>query len=336
MRNVAIALVLTLALPAAAAEVPNWDAWRKTHRYKCPGPFDTLKSPRKLQLGGKSYTHTGYRLEADSFDADNVVKIGVISAIKDVSEGTKRNLAAALAWFHEQNIEWLVVNGDLALEEFDLEEVIRSLGQSGFATLIVIGNSESKGSWARVLKETAGEYPNLINGVWVRQVVADDVEFWTVPGYYDKRFVHQGAGCAYSKSDIDAMLKDLHPAGKGPVVLVSHGPPLGKGKASVDWMSEKKNVGDPQLTELIQKAKIPFGIFGHILEAGGAAVGRDLATTVRPSKLSPYLYINAGSLSGDPWAMNDGSTSYGMAFVVTIDGKQAKYETKRMPAPKSE
>ena len=47
---------------------------------------------------------------------------------------------------------------------------------------------------------------------------------------------------------------------------------LGGGTASDSWSLDYVpgvgNVGDPQLNELIEKNKIPFGVFGHILEAG--------------------------------------------------------------------
>jgi Icc-related predicted phosphoesterase len=228
-------------------------------------------------------------------------------------------------------VEWVVVNGDLALEEFDLEEVVDTLAESGLPLLVVLGNSESKGSWARTYGDRIGKYPNLINGTWVRQIIADDVEFWTIAGYHDKRFVHQGAGCLYKSEQVDEM-KKLTSGGKGPVVLVSHGPPQGKGKTALDWITDKKNVGDPQLNALIDKKTIPFGLFGHILEAGGSGVAKDLVTVVKPGKASPQLYVNAGSASGDPWSLNDGSTSYGMAMLFIIEGDKARYELKRFSA----
>ena len=195
--------------------------------------------------------------------------------------------------------------------------------------LVTLGNSESVGSWARTYKEKASTYPNLINGVWVRQVIGDDVEFWTMSGYYDKRFVHQGAGCRYAEDDIDALRKNVHAEGSAPVVLVSHGPPLGEGEHALDWILDKKNVGDSLINELIDKEKVPFGLFGHILEAGGNAVTKDMKTPVKEGQKSDTLYVNAGSASGDPWSMNDGSTSYGMAMIVIIDGGKASYRVKR-------
>ena len=128
----------------------------------------------------------------------------------------------------------------------------------------------------------------------------------------------------------------LSAAGGAPVVLISHGPPQTKGKKAIDRMFEGKNVGDPMLTDLIKKKKIPFGLFGHILEAGGTAVGRDLTRAVKANSWSTSFYLNAGSISGDPWGMNDGSTSYGMAAIVTIDGKRGKFVFKRFKPPLDE
>ncbi|MBI5510664.1 MAG: metallophosphoesterase [Deltaproteobacteria bacterium] len=327
-----LGLVLTLisfAALAPAAEHASWEAYIKANRYVCPGPFDTLKTPREITLAGKKYKHSGYRLEVENPDADSKVVIGVMSAIKDTSDGTKQNVKNAFAWFKAEGVEWVVANGDLALEELDLEEVVDLLAAEGLPLLVILGNSESKGSFARVFAEREAKYPNLVNGVWVRQVVADDVELWTLPGYSDRRFVHQGAGCLYKPEDVDLMVKTMTPAGKAPLLLVSHGPPQGKGKTALDWMAEKINVGDDKINSLIDKKKIPFGLFGHILEAGGNAVGKDLSAPVKANTPVASLYLNAGSLAGDPWGMNDGSTATGMAFIVTLDGGKAKYEIKR-------
>ena len=282
-----------------------------------------------LTLGGKKYKHTGFKLEVENPDADNKIVIGIVSAIKDVSAPTQANVKAAFDWFKAQKVEWVIANGDLALEEMDLEEVIDMLASPGLPVLTILGNSESKGSFARVFAEKADKYPNLINGVWVRQIIADDVEIWTLPGYFDKRFARQGAGCLYKPEDIDDMAAALKPSGKGPIVLVAHGPPKGKGKNALDWISDKTNVGDDKMNELMDRKSIPFGFFGHILEAGGMVVGSDMSTPVKANTAVTSLYLNAGSLSGDPWALNDGTTSTGLAFIVTIEGDKARYELKR-------
>lgn len=324
----ALTAVLLFASPAAAAEHASWSAYMKANRYKCPGPMDTLAKPRKLELAGKKYRHDGSTLTVESPDPDREVVIGVMSAIKDVSEFTRKNVEESLRWFRSNEVEWVVVNGDIAIEELDLEDVIEILGQSGMPTLIVLGNSESRSSFARAYGSRADKYPNLVNGTFVRKIVADDAEFWTLPGYFEKGFVYQGAGCRYESEDIE-LLESFTPAGEAPVVLISHGPPAGKGKAALDAVTDGSHVGDPQMASLIAGKKIPFGLFGHILESGGRAVKSDMKSPVKPKTKSKTLHLNAGSVAGDPWGMNDGQTSYGMAMIVTIDGGKASYEVKR-------
>ena len=165
MRPFAIILLLSVTSAVAhSAEFPTWDAYIKKNRYKCPGPFDTLAKPRTVEMGGKTYEHTGYKMVVKNPDADDEVVIGVISAIKDVTPATRKNVADTFAWFKKEGVEWVVANGDLALDEFDLEEVLDTLAGTGYPILIVLGNSESKGSFARAYKDRYKKHPNLING----------------------------------------------------------------------------------------------------------------------------------------------------------------------------
>ena len=190
-----------------------------------------------------------------------------------LSDYTRKNLSETLAWFKQEGAEWIVANGDLAIDEFDFEELIEILAKTNLPTLVVLGNSDSQGSWARIYRSIFDKYPNLFDGTLVRQIVADDAEFWTVAGYHNKAFIHKTGACSYKTEDVDLIRRNLKPSEKAPVVLVSHGPPQGKGAHALDRIADKKNVGDPDLTKLIEKRNIPFGIFGHIPEAGGWGVG---------------------------------------------------------------
>jgi hypothetical protein len=333
MRSVIFALVLVLTGSTSAAERPSWDEYVRANRFVCPGPFDTLKTPRKVVLGGKAYLHQGYRLEVQSPDADDAIVIGVLSAMKDGTPGTRENVKSALAWFKARGAEWIVANGDLATEEEDLEQVMRLLGGAGVPVLVFPGNNESRAAFSRVFQAVSGAAPNLVNGVFVRQIVADDVEMWTVPGYYDKQYVYQGAGCSYGPTEADAVLARLKPSGKAPLVLVSHGPPQGSGRAALDVIADGKNVGDTNLSRIIREAHIPFGIFGHILESGGRAVGADLSSPIAQNTPVGALYVNAGSLSAERWKMNDGTTSTGMAMLLTFGGGKAAWELRRFGPP---
>lgn len=329
MRNIFIILVLSVSCGAQAAEHANWKEYIKANRYSCPGPLDTLAEPRSFEAGGKKYTQTGYRVEVENPDENKETKIGVLSASKDLSSYTRKNLEATLAWFKKEGAEWIVANGDLAIDEFDFEELIDILAKTQLPTLVVLGNSDSRGSWARIYRSVYEKYPNVFDGTLMRQIVADDVEFWTVSGYHNKAFIHQTGACVYKTEDIDLIRRHLEPSNKAPVVLVSHGPPQGKGSRAIDRIADKKNVGDPDLAHLLRKRAIPFGIFGHILEAGGRGVAADLKSRVRENQYSSKLYLNAGSVSGDPWPMLNGSASYGMALMVEIKSGKARYKVKR-------
>ena len=329
MRYLLMIALLSLAFDAQAAEHPNWKEYIKANRYSCPGPLDTLAEPRIFEAGGKKYVQSGYRVDVEGPDADSQIKLGILSASKDLSDYTRKNLTETLAWFKKEGAEWIIANGDLAIDEFDFEELIEILAKTNLPTLIVLGNSDSQGSWARIYRSSFDKYPNLFDGSLVRQIVADDAEFWTVAGYHNKAFIHKTGACSYKTEDVDVIRRNLKPSEKGPVVLISHGPPQGKGFHALDRIPDKKNVGDPDLTKLIRKRSIPFGIFGHILEAGGRAVDGSLKKKVKENTKSPKLYLNAGSVSGDPWGMLDGSASYGMAIMMEINGANASYKVKR-------
>jgi hypothetical protein len=160
------------------------------------------------------------------------------------------------------------------------------------------------------------------------------VHLLALPGYFEKRFSRSGA-CAYK----DADLKNLQDLGtalrkKGDaVILTSHGPPKNDNALGIDVASEgKANVGDPRVTALLDRADIRFGIFSHILEAGGRAVADAPGSTAvidlkkRKTYKTPArdsLFINVGSASALPWTMLDNSASEGLAAIFELDGDQA-------------
>lgn len=323
-----VTLCALLPCIAQTATFSSWDAYMDAHSFDCPGPLDEISPPVMLTVAGKQYEHSGARMVVKDTDNDHEIRIGVISAIKDVSAETLANWRAAREWFKEQNIEWLVVAGDVAVGEFDLDELMGVLAEAPWPILLVPGNSESKTGFGRAYRRLSAAHPNLINGMWVRQIVADDVEFWTLPGYFNKTFMHQASGCLYKPEDVHLMTNQFTRAGDRPVLLVSHGPPLGQGSKTLDVIAEGKNVGDVRITHLIEDQRIEFGVFSHILESGGRAVSSDMASPVAPDQWQSNLYLNSGALSGDPWSLNSGRTSYGMATLMTIKEGKAKYQLK--------
>ncbi|MEO1175453.1 MAG: hypothetical protein AAFX94_25880, partial [Myxococcota bacterium] len=97
---------------------------------------------------------------------------------------------------------------------------------------------------------------------------------------------------------VEAMRQGLKPEGDMPVVLVSHGPPRGDGNKSIDVISDRTNVGDEAMRSFINGADIKYGIFGHILESGGRAVGGDIITLSDSDEATAWAESAAALLVG--------------------------------------
>lgn len=112
------------------------------------------------------------------------------------------------------------------------------------------------------------------------------------------------------------------------MVLVAHGQPKGEAPTALDVIApDKKHVGDANINAAVAAAKIPFGIFANIKEAGANATA-DLAghKVIAPGAASETLYLNPGAADSLEWVMNDGSSSTGVAALLSIKGKSASYE----------
>lgn len=339
MRAVPIVFAVSsicLCWPApASAHDPAWVKFGEARSGNCLGPPGELAKPIELTAGAHRYRLEGHRLVQLDQDKDSVIRIGVISATKDDREETLAAIRAMYERFKKRGgIDVLVANGDLASDEFQMETLFPVIAESGVLTVVVTGNTESCGSFNKITNDTFQKNPGFINGNWVRRLELDDATLLTLPGYYDRRFTHTGGASCYGLKEIES-LTSIAKAAPEPLVLISHGPPKMSGKKAIDFASgDAGNVGDQMMTDLIKDLKIPFGLFGHILESGGRATDLSGATARAPKQWHPTLYVNAGTLNPDPWTMLDGKTSYGMAFYVEVDKKRARYEVERLPEPK--
>ncbi|MCU0701353.1 MAG: hypothetical protein MUC96_33000, partial [Myxococcaceae bacterium] len=199
--------------------------------------------------------------------------------------------------------------------------------------LVIAGNMERGASlnYALTKVRTEQQAAHLVNMDLVRRADFAGADLVSLGGYHDKAFLHLAGGCIYQDKHLD-QLEQAAAAADDPVVLLTHGPMRQKGQQALDFVPGADNVGDPRLTALAQRAKISFGITGHILEAAGKGtdfVGR----VVPPKKPHPVLFVNQGSANPLPWKMNDGSTAHGLAAILTISGKTGSYEILRGPKP---
>jgi Icc-related predicted phosphoesterase len=331
----ALCLALLAAPPegSAPAAPGTWDAFAEERYAECDGPAGELEKPVDIEAGGHRYQLFGHRLAQVDKDPDKVLRIGVISAIKDDRDETIAAVKTLIEKLKKQKIEVLVANGDLSTNEFQMEKIFPLLADTGMLVIAHIGNTESCGSFNRAANDVFKKHPNFINGNWVRRIELDDGTLITLPGYYSRPFVHTGGAAVYNQEDIDALLK-MNKDAPTPRILVSHGPPKMDGKTALDMASDGGNVGDPMMAELIKDLKIPFGISGHILEAGGRGTDLSGRKKLKPKKPYPSLYVNAGTANPDPWGMLDGGTSYGMGLYFEVSGKKAQYQVHKLPPPR--
>ena len=96
-----------------------------------------------------------------------------------------------------------------------------------------------------------------------------------------------------------------------PVLLISHGPPLGWDEKSIDYANNRKNVGSAKLLEVMKENGIKFGLFGHIHEAYGA-------TDMSGNVVQESTFV-------DELLFNPGAVKDGRGGVVEIDNRKISY-----------
>ncbi|MBS1151714.1 MAG: hypothetical protein H6Q89_3412, partial [Myxococcaceae bacterium] len=315
MRSAALVLVL-LAPCAWADELADWAAWEEAYQFDCNAPFGGVARPETKSLGGFGYEFAGgtvkVRRETPRHDK-TTAKIGVLAGIKDLEPETKDALLKVLAQFEAADVELVLIGGDTAEAPDVLDQIYGFLVEATKRPLLTIaGNTERGGAHNYAIgKLRKAGHLHLINMGLTRRYDGEGVDVVSLSGYHDKRYLHLTGGCLYTEKAI-ADTAAAARASDDPVVLLMHGPPKQTGGRAIDYVPQVGNVGDPAINALIKEAKIPFGVFGHILEAGGTAT--DLAGKVLPAKKpARALYLNQGSVNPLPWKMNDGTTSYGMA-----------------------
>lgn len=324
----------------AAREAAAWAAFAEARRGECVGPPGALTTPLELRRGERTYRLEGHRLVELTADADHLLRIGVLSAIKDDREPTLAAVRTLRGRLEKAGIDVLVVNGDLATNLFELQKVFAALAESPVLVVASIGNTESCGAFNQAAEEVFATQRHVINGNWVRRLELDDGTLVTLPGYYDRRFTHTGGAAHYDAKDLD-VLSDLllSPAdATAPVVLISHGPPRGEAKKAIDVVNDGSHVGDAALTVVMKDRRTMFGLFGHILESGGRATDSLGKQPKAAGAWHESLIVNAGSANTDPWTMVEGTTSYGMALRFELESPpkrpaRARYAVEKLPAP---
>lgn len=324
---------ILLALLAAA---PAFEKYQADNETTCIGAADAaLVNPDSFTEAGFNYKISGGKAEVHAVTAPKESRLGVLAAVKDFSPETKGNLETFVAAFRRAGVAGIVVDGDSAYgvddQDSTLTDLFSWLGEQGLPVYGIIGNSESRSSFNRALLAAFRKHPTVINLNLVRRVETDGFTLVSLPGYYDARFIHESAGCKYKQDDAMELSRIARGA-PSPVVLVTHGPPRQEGKAALDVTDDGHNVGDPDLAAAIAEAKIPFGVFGHILESGGRATDLEGKKQIKPGVLASALYLNPGPAFADPWGLNNGGVSHGMAAILTIKNGKGEWQPIRAGA----
>jgi Icc-related predicted phosphoesterase len=289
---------------------------------------------KTIEGGRLEYTGATVKIRRTAPGTPKAVRLGLLAGIKDLDPETKARVGDFLAAFEKADVDAIVIGGDTSSEPAMLETIFTFLVQSTKRPLLVIAGNMERGAslnYALTKVRTEQQADHLVNMDLVRRADFDGADVVSLGGYHDKAFLHLSGGCIYQDKHLD-QLEQAAAAADDPVVLLTHGPMRQKGQQALDFVPGADNVGDPRLTALAQRAKITFGITGHILEAAGK--GTDFVGKVLPPKKPhPVLFVNQGSANPLPWKMNDGTTAHGLAAVLTIQGKTGSYEILKGPKP---
>jgi Icc-related predicted phosphoesterase len=298
-------------------------------RAECVGRPATAPE-ETLEIGGKKYLRKGSTIALEGQDADDEFVIGQVSDIKDHTPENAANLKVAFDWMKGEKVDAVVVTGDLGESAESIQRVVEDAAGLGVPVLAIIGNRECGSHFTAGVKAAQAKFKNVINMNEVRVFNTDDVSIVSMPGYYNKSYIHCAEGCEYTADDVRALPEIAKAATAGVKVLISHGPPQQAGAQAIDRIHEGANVGDPVLAEVMKGGLFQFGLFGNIAEAGGYATDLSGATRVAPEAFADSFYLNPGPMDSVRWMMLDGSQSVGMAATVKVKGKQAAYKVKRL------
>lgn len=298
---------------------------------ECVGPHATAPDST-WEAAGRKFTLKGSTLTLGPDDPDDEFIVGQITDVKDYTPENAANIQVVKKWFKSQNVDAVAITGDLGESAESIENVILELVDLNVPILAIAGNRECREHFSTALKNVSDKHKHVVNMNKIRVLNVDDASIISMPGYYNRSYIHCAEGCEYTPADVkelDTFVKDATSPAK---LLISHGPPKQAGETALDRIHEAVNVGDPELTAFLKKGTVPFGMFGNIQEAGGYATDLSGEKRLDQDAFHDKLYLNPGPIDAVRWAMLDGTESLGMAGLMKIKGKQASYKVYRIKA----
>ncbi len=226
--------------------------------------------------------------------------------------------------FIKRKVDGVILTGDIA-DMFrwyvtdDGEHVLRVLGETNLPVYVLPGNHDVHRYYTNTIRKLGREYPNIIDLLRYRRVDAAGINFVSNP---------YGEGPHYKYSDYVADERKYDELEKllcsfsdnDPVVLVTHQPPLCKGKYGVDYTLGEKNEGSQQLAHLMKKCNVKFSFSGHLHSATNGCT--ETYEPVPQKQFSPSLLVTPGAV-----LRHKTRTGYACnAAIITVTGKTLMYE----------
>lgn len=328
--------------PAKPTPPPQPLAEAQPHADKeCAAPLDPGPAA-DVTIGTRAAKTSGSKMTFTDKDADGELKLGVLGPMNEDSGENMLALKKYLKFFADEKVDAIVFPGDVGEVADGIARVLKTAAmEAKVPVLAMIGNSECRAEYTDGVDLARKEAPNIVNLNSYRVLEFPEATLVSLPGYHDPNFMRCQTGCRYFKSTVDEVVQAAK-SSKPPVVLIAHGPPHGSGNAALDFSSAGDiNAGDTEVNRAIKEGGIPFGLFSNIKESGGRATAEPEASTqVKEGAWSKSLYLAAGPGDTMKWSMNDGTTSFGMAQVVSIKDGQAAFKVLRAkqmtPAEKAE
>jgi hypothetical protein len=278
----------------------------------------------KINLPPLTLVRDGQDLKISGLSS-SIVSVGLLSGIHELTAESKKNLQFFFNQFKAAKVQAIIVVGGVGKTKKQITEIFNELGLAPVPVLITPGAQESYGGLKAVFKKLHKKFPHLVDMTAVRRVMMKQVNFISLPGYYNPFYLEaRSQGCSYEKSDLDSLenfvMKDMAN------VLVSATPPKGSGPFDPDLGRGNIHIGDPDLTQMLAPSSIRFGLFGHVYEAGGNAVSKNQNDALAPGIWHPSMYLQAGSADAIPVRLTNGGRVAGIAHIVDFSGHRVRFK----------
>ncbi|MBN2716120.1 MAG: hypothetical protein JXX14_09720 [Deltaproteobacteria bacterium] len=277
----------------------------------------------KINLPPLTLVRDGQDLKISGLSS-SIVSIGLMSGIHELTPQTRKNVQYFLEQFKASKVQAIIVVGGVGKTKAQITEILEFLGNAPVPILVTPGAQESFGALKAVFKNLKRKYPQLVDLTQVRRVLMNQVNFISLPGYFNPFYLEaRGQGCSYEQTELNS-LADLVIADKANVLL-SATPPKGTAPDAPDLGRGNVHIGDPALAAILDGSPIKFGLFGHVYESGGNAISKSGPEALAQGIWHPSMYLQAGSADALPVQLVGGGRTAGMAHIVDFSGHRARY-----------